>query len=250
MFYRLMLKIGILSTELCLAGKIYKEDFTKLIMFNWLFGSKKEIDKIKEDTREAFEAVKTDMEKAGQWFKHLSKTDSEQEDKINELKSKIATLEKEFGKLHEKILLMNLGKSEQVFRQASTAVHRQQAVQAVQKGVEKAVQKGVEGDFLIDLNSLSVMERAIVYLLLNSDMKLSYEDIAMMLGKNRSTIRSQISTIKQKSGGLIKEYIEKNGKKRVYIPDETKEKVLKDKKVREVKRKGKKNSEKEEASYA
>ncbi len=218
-------------------------------MLDWLFGSKKEIERIKDDTRKAFESVKSDMEKAGKWFRQLSKIDSDQENKINNLKSKISTMEKEIEKLHEKILLTHMGNSRQVFRQASTAVHRQQAVEGVEKAVEKAVQTGVEGDFLIDINSLSVMERAIVYLLLNSDMKLSYEDIAMMLGKSRSTIRSQISGIKQKSDGMIKEYIEKNGKKRVYIPDEIKEKLVKNKKVREIKRKDKKKDEKEEANY-
>ncbi|MBI2449071.1 hypothetical protein HYV49_02120 [Candidatus Pacearchaeota archaeon] len=219
-------------------------------MFRWLFSGKKEIDKIKEDTRRAFESVKNDMDKAGKWFKHLSKTDSDQEDKISELKSKISTLEKDIEKLHKIVLLNKSENFRQVFRQPSTAVYRQAPVQAVQTGVENAVQTGVEGYFLIDLNNLSVMERAIVYLLLNSDMKLSYEDIAAMLGKSRSTIRSQISVIKQKSENLIKEYIEKNGKKRVYIPDEIKEKILKNKKVKEIKRKNKKNSEKEEVSYA
>lgn len=218
-------------------------------MLDWLFGGKKEIEKIKEDTRKAFEDVKNDMEKAGQWFKHLSKTDSDQENKINALKAKISTLEKEIEKLHEKFLVMNAGNSRQVTRQASTAVYKQQGVEGVEKAVQMAVQTGVEGDFLIDINSLSVMERAIVYLLLNSEMKLSYEDIAMMLGKSRSTIRSQISVIKQKSEGLIKEYIEKNGKKRVYIPEEIKEKVMKNKKVRENKRKDKKKNEKEEVNY-
>jgi hypothetical protein len=43
------------------------------------------------------------------------------------------------------------------------------------------------------------------------EMKLSYEDLALMLGKEKSTIRGQINTIKQKSEGLIEEITEKNG---------------------------------------
>ena len=66
----------------------------------------------------------------------------------------------------------------------------------------------------------------------NNDLKLSYEDLAAMLGKTKSTIRGQINSIKQKSEGVIEEYTEKNGKKRVYIPEETKEKLLKKAKVR------------------
>jgi hypothetical protein len=63
-------------------------------------------------------------------------------------------------------------------------------------------------------------------------MKLSYDDLAAMLGKERSTIRGQINTIKSKSESLIEEVVEKNGKKRVFIPEEIKEKMLKKTKVR------------------
>ncbi|GAH73523.1 unnamed protein product, partial [marine sediment metagenome] len=66
---------------------------------------------------------------------------------------------------------------------------------------------------------------------LNTDMKLSYDDMASILGKERSTIRGQINAIRQKSG-LIEELIEKKGKKRVFIPEEIKEKLLKRAKVR------------------
>jgi hypothetical protein len=53
-----------------------------------------------------------------------------------------------------------------------------------------------------------------------------------MLGKSRATIRGQVNAIKQKSEGLIEEIIEKNGKKRVFVPDEVKERMLKSVKVR------------------
>jgi hypothetical protein len=52
------------------------------------------------------------------------------------------------------------------------------------------------------------------------------------LGKEKSTIRGQINAIKQKSEGLIMEYFEKNGKKRVYVPEEVREKLQKYAKVR------------------
>ena len=67
---------------------------------------------------------------------------------------------------------------------------------------------------------------------MNSEMKLSYEDLALMLGKERATIRGQINAIKQKNEGLIEEIVEKNGKKRVFIPQEIREKMLKKAKVR------------------
>tara|TARA_Y100000034_G_scaffold119266_1_gene160851 strand:+ start:103 stop:324 length:222 start_codon:yes stop_codon:yes gene_type:complete len=62
-------------------------------------------------------------------------------------------------------------------------------------------------------------------------MKLSYDDLAAMLGKERSTIRGQINSIKQKVKGLIEEVIEKSGKKRLFIPENMKEKLLKKSKV-------------------
>ena len=73
-------------------------------------------------------------------------------------------------------------------------------------------------------------------------MKLSYDDIGAIMGKERSTIRTQINGIKQKSENIIKEMIEKNGKKRVFIPEEIKEKLLKKSKVRVKSRKKDKNN--------
>jgi hypothetical protein len=63
-------------------------------------------------------------------------------------------------------------------------------------------------------------------------MKLSYEDLAMLLGKERATVRGQVNAVKQKINGLIEEIIEKNGKKRVFVPSEIKEKMTKYAKVR------------------
>ena len=96
-------------------------------------------------------------------------------------------------------------------------------------GVQTAVQTAVQTP---NLSIMSITERAIIGILLNSDMKLSYEDIATILGKEKSTIRGQINSIKLKNDSLIEEDIERNGKKRVYITREMKEKLLKKAKVR------------------
>ena len=77
-------------------------------------------------------------------------------------------------------------------------------------------------------------------------MKLSYEDLARLLGKERSTIRSQINQIKHKSEGLIMESTEANGKKRIYLSNEIKEKMKKYAKVRVKSKKKRKNTKKEE----
>jgi len=64
-------------------------------------------------------------------------------------------------------------------------------------------------------------------------MKLSYEDIAVLLGKNVSTIRGQINSIKQKSGeGLISEILERSGRKRYFIDEKVKSTIFKKVKTR------------------
>jgi hypothetical protein len=68
-------------------------------------------------------------------------------------------------------------------------------------------------------------------------MRLGYDDLSTILGKEKSTIRGQINTIKSKSEGLIEESIEKNGKKRVYVRPEMREKLAKYAKVRVKKKK-------------
>ena len=79
-------------------------------------------------------------------------------------------------------------------------------------------------------------------------MKLSYDDIASMTGKEKSTIRGQINSIKQKSESLISEKIEQNGKKRVFISEEIKENILKKTKVRVKKNKEQTKKEKNRIS--
>ena len=69
-------------------------------------------------------------------------------------------------------------------------------------------------------------------ILVNSDMKLSYEDLAIMMAKDTATIRGQINSIRQKCGGFIEEQIEKNNKKRLYIPDRIKGILLKRSKIK------------------
>ncbi|MEK6836649.1 MAG: hypothetical protein AABX94_03205, partial [Nanoarchaeota archaeon] len=82
------------------------------------------------------------------------------------------------------------------------------------------------------LKGLSSNERLIVFTLMNTELKLSYEDIARLLGKERATIRGQINAIKQKNEGLIQELTEPNGKKRVFVGEEVRNKLEKYAKVR------------------
>lgn len=76
--------------------------------------------------------------------------------------------------------------------------------------------------------NLTPMERTILNILLNTDMKLSYEDLSVMLGRDKSTIRGQMNNMKQKNEGLLNENIEKTGKKRFYIEEKLKSEILKE----------------------
>ncbi len=201
-------------------------------MFGWLFG-KKEVKEIKEDTKKSFDSVKKDMAGVVEWIKHLDSEKKIQKEDIEEIKDSLSTMKEEIEGLKNIISVIN---SAGVFKTPRRVQDKQTAVYAVQTGVQTAVQTP-------NLDQFSVTERAILWVLLNSDLKLSYDDLAAMLGKERTTIRGQINAIKQKSESLIEEVVEKNGKKRVFIPENMKEKLLKKTKVRV--RSDKKNEKKE-----
>jgi len=195
----------------------------------WNFGAKKKVEKLENETKKSFGEVKKDFEHAGKWIKHLDRQDKQLFEILNELKREIASVNDEIEGVKEAISFMNLGKeNKQVFKKLPV-LNKQVPVYDVQEAVQTPVQTG---NFYDILNGLSGNERTIVFALMNTDMKLSYEDIARLLGKERATIRGQINTIKQKSEGLIQEVIEPNGKKRVFVSKEIKEKLEKYAKVR------------------
>jgi len=205
-------------------------------MFGW-FSRKKEVKQVKEDTRKGFESVKKDISAVSGWIKHLDSEREIQKKDINEIREVLSSISEEIEGMKNVLALMNDLKPKQLFKTDKKVFNKQTAVLPVQTGVQTAVQTP-------NLEQFSVTERAIVWILLNSDMKLSYDDLAAMLGKEKSTIRGQINTIKSKSESLIEEQIEKNGKKRVYVPENIKEKMLKKAKVRVNKEKKKKKTEK------
>jgi uncharacterized protein YoxC len=190
-----------------------------------LFKRKKEIEEIKEETKKGFESVKKDIVSVSGWIKHLDSEKNTQKSDINELKEEMSSIREEIEGIKNAFEIMNQSSLNRLSKNNKQAVQKQTSVYGVQTGV----QTGVETP---NLDKFSVTERAILWILLNSDMRLSYEDIGAMLGKEKSTIRGQINRIKQKSESLIEELYENNGKKRVYIPEKIKEKLLKKAKVR------------------
>lgn len=207
-------------------------------MFNWFF-RKKGVEEIKEETKKGFESVKKDIISVSGWIKHLDSEKNIQKKDIEDLKEILSSMKNEIEELKNVLSVMNKLKPSTVFKTNKQVFEQPTAVYAVQTGVQTGVQTP-------NLSQFSITEKAILWILLNTDMKLSYEDLAAMLGKEKSTIRGQINTIKQKSEILIEEFIEKSGKKRLYIPENVKENLLKKSKVRiKTNKKHKKEKEKQ-----
>ena len=191
----------------------------------WLITAKKEVKKIQADTKKGFESVKKDMGVINGWIKHLSTEKDSQGAQISDLRVLLSTAQEEIEGLKNIVSVMNDLQPKQAFKTAKRLTNKQTAVYDIQTGVQSGVQTPKLSDF-------SITERAILWILLNDERKLSYDDLAAILGKEKSTIRGQINTIRQKNNSIIEEVIEKNGKKRVYISTEIKEKMLKKAKVR------------------
>ena len=212
-------------------------------MFGWLFG-KKSVEKLEEETKKSFTSVKSDFKQVSGWIKHLDSQDEQLKQLVEQVIDDLASIKDQVEQTKEVVAMMDLGRDFGQVSKKPTAVVKQTAVEGVQEGVQMGVQTA---NFYDIFNTLSANERLIVFTLMNAGdgMKMSYEDLALLLGKERSTIRGQLNAIKQKSEGLIEELSEKNGKKRVYVPVEIKEKLQKYAKVRvKGSKKTRKNDEK------
>lgn len=204
-------------------------------MFNWFF-KKKEIREIKEEAQKGFDLVKKDINHVGEWIKHLDSEKENHKKEIKEIKDVLSTMKEDIEKMKNTIFISENLNLNRVFKTPKQVFKKQTAVY----GVQTAVQTGVQTPFF---DQFSVIERSILWVLINTDMKLSYEDIAAILRKEKTTIRGQINTIKQKSEGVIQETIEKNGKKRIFISKEVKERIMENMKVRVKKNKKKGKNE-------
>jgi len=190
-----------------------------------LFGHKKRINKLRQDVQDSFNHVKKDFNKVGEWIKHLDDKHQTQKNSIEDLKEQIFLIQEDLLEIKDFISFFGPQLSKGLSKQAQTERYKQLSATTVQTPVQTPVQTGI-------LESLTLMERAIVWTLLNSEMNLSYEDLAALLGKDKSTIRGQINAIKQKSKNLIEESKEINGKKRLFIPEKIKINLLKGIKVK------------------
>jgi len=190
-----------------------------------LFGYKKKIDKLRVDIYDSFTHVKKDFSKVGEWIKHLDDKHKLHEEEISSIKDQLITIHEDLMELKDFVSFFGPQISRGMFKQQQTKEVKQPTSSVVQTAVQTAVQTDI-------LENLTVMERGIIWALLNSDMKLSYEDLAALLGKDKSTIRGQINGIKQKNEGLLRESREINGKKRLYVPEEIRTMMMKSVKMK------------------
>jgi hypothetical protein len=207
------------------ARNIYKESCLKTIKMLGLFGHKKRVDKLRTEVQDSFSHVKKDFNKVGKWIEHLDDKHASHTDDISSIKDQLLAIHEDLLELKDVVSFFGPQIPKEPSKQQPHSVVKQALPGDVQTLVQTPVQTGI-------LDNLTVMERAIVWSLLNSEMKLSYEDLAALLGKDKSTIRGQINTIKQKNDGLIQEFREANGKKRLYVPDDIRALVVKSVKVK------------------
>ena len=197
-------------------------------MLGWIFGKRRRV--FEEETKKGFSAVKEDMDSVGRWIKHLDKKNKQVFDVVSALKKDLSTARDEISVLGESLDLLNEIIENKQLSKKMPVLNKQVGIEGVEKAVQTAVQTA---NFYDILKGLSGNEKLLFFTLMNSELKLSYEDLALLLGKEKSTIRGQLNSIKQKcERSLIEEIIEKNGKKRVYVPNEIKEKLAKYAKVR------------------
>lgn len=192
-----------------------------------LFGKKvkkEEFEHHKSAVQTALNSAKQDVLNLSRWIEHLDNADSGLKSDVEDIYEELSTVKSELQELKNMVSLAVSPKVLKKIQADQTAVDKQTAVLAVQNGVQTAVQTAF-------LEKLSISERALVMILLNSDMKLSYEDLGAMMAKDSTTIRGQVNSIKQKCHGLIHEQIEKNNKKRLYIPEKLRNTLLKRVKV-------------------
>ncbi len=191
-------------------------------MFNWLFKKEEKhvLDEHKQAVQTALNKVKQDMDHVGKWLKHLNETDSGLKKDVEDIKDDLTSIKNDMNELKEMLKQPEEKIYAPIFKQPQTVRVKQTA----DYGVQTAVQNNVQAAFF---DRLSISEKALIGILLSSDMKLSYEDLAVMTGKDPTTVRGQVNTIRQKAEGLIEEHVEKNGKKRLFVPEKIKGILLK-----------------------
>lgn len=175
-----------------------------------------------DSLNDSFSKIKDDMQGVGDWIKHLNETKHNHHEKIEDIHTRLRVVEEFMYNFLEQSPIEEVSK--QLSKQEQTAVRLNQT-----EGLSKQLSKqrtDIKTDLERALYSLTAMERAVVWSLLNTDLKLNYEDLSRILGKDRSTVRGQVNNIKRKIPELILEKSESDNSKRFFIDDEFKREIM------------------------
>jgi len=192
----------------------------------WLFRKKRDDDvnekfvNLHESLHSSFSNIKRDMTGINKWLDHFKSKHENHDKQFDLLNQRINNIEEVIDGIQTAVQTGGLSKQPQTDSRPNNRL-------SLSKQDEENL------SMTIKLKKLTLMERAVVWALLNTDLKLSYEDLSVALGKDKSTLRGQINNIKTKSEGLIEEYPEKDGKKRFCISDKIKSEILKGVKKKE-----------------
>ncbi len=168
----------------------------------------------------SFTNIKRDMDSVSSWITHFNEKHEKHDNKFENLHKRLENIEKDLKEIKE------------IWTRVQTGV--QTRVQTGQTRVQTRVrqtdvrlkQMSVQTNTLEKLRNLTVMERELMWVLLNTDAKMSYDDLFAILGKNKSTLRGQINNIKLKSPDLIREVVENDGTKRFYVDEQVKDEII------------------------
>jgi len=170
----------------------------------------KKVDSLNESMIDSFSKIKGDMEHVGRWINHFSGKHDNHEKEIKQIYDRLSQIE---------------GRLEDVWTRVRTGVRTGKVsgrTRTDSRSKQMSVQENVDS-----LRNLTMVERSVVWVLLNTDLKMGYDDLVVVLGKDKSTLRGQINNIKQKNESLIREIVENDGRKRFYIDEKIKNKVFK-----------------------
>jgi len=200
----------------------------------WLFRKKRdvEIEKKFSDLHNAldnsFVNIKKDVHDISKWLHHFKGKHDVHEKKFSLINYRISNIEEALEEIQNSWTAVQTAiQTGELSKHEHTNTRPNGHLEA-SKQVSKQEKMESESLSIVErLRKLTVMERAVVWALLNTDLKLSYDDLSVALGKDKSTLRGQINNIKTKSEGLIEEYAEKDGKKRFFISEKSKSELLK-----------------------
>ena len=206
----------------------------------WIFKKRddpsQKLESLQQSLKNSFSQIKLDIQSVTKTIKNQHGHHESHKMNINLAHARIDNIEQMVFALQQELELAKQMQSNNQTavqsKQDQTAVRSKQLFKVVQTPVQTAVQTGSLEE--IDQKKFTPMERAIISILLNTDLKLSYDDLSVALGRDKSTIRGQVNNIKQKTN-LLQENVEKDGKKRFYVQEEVKTNIFKQRNVAKVK---------------